>query len=129
MFRGRFQGVLEDLKEGATKNQGPGLRLLVRPHVIANFELPKSPRRLPRRPPRRPQDLSSPEAREPSPVAFGTKGLCPWVLGPRREGPRASGEGPGVVSEVVSGVVSGTSEVRNSLLRRAGGGAHPFSGV
>ena len=53
------------------------------------------------------------EALEPSLLGPRTQGLCPWVLG-------ATGECPGVVSEVVSGVVSGTSEVRNSLLRGAG---------
>ena len=50
------------------------------------------------------------EALESSLLGPRTQGLCPWVLG-------AAGDCPGVVSEVVSGVVSGTSEVGDSLLR------------
>ena len=43
------------------------------------------------------------------------------MVGATGEAPGATGEGPGVVSEVVSGVVSGASEVRNSLLSDPGG--------
>ena len=47
-------------------------------------------------------------------------GQSPWVLGATGEGRRASGEGPRVVSGVVSGVVSRGSEVRSSLFGSAG---------
>ena len=62
----------------------------------------------------------SPEAPGPSPVAPRTQGLCPWALGPRREGSRAGGEGPRVVLGIVSRVTARGSKVRNSLFRSAG---------
>ena len=47
-------------------------------------------------------------------------GHSSWVLGAFREGPRASGESPRVISGDVSGVVSRGANIRNQLFRAAG---------
>ncbi len=47
----------------------------------------------------------APEALGPSLLGPRGQGQSPWLPGATEEGPRASGEGPRVVSGVVSGVV------------------------